>query len=320
MFRFGIHSREQLTPAKLEGFIKGRKLIALDLYSALDEWTPAERNKLQERMLSQFSLHNRTFKYTITRRFPDFDRLAVSEIASRFPAGQPVRVHDIAVSDGRTSYDFYTELSRLYRDRLAFVASDYAPYVYVLKRTHSARRIVIDDDAHILQVTTPPFVFNTVRFESVWLYPVNHIVRQLVVRLYARPLLSAYQSGEPDVKRRRIDLLCPEYRSCVEKTVNCRFESYDILSGPTEQFDVIRAMNVLNQSYFSRAQLQRGVANIVRSLNDNGLFIAGSNTKQGTVVNGGVFRKSGDSLVTVATSGEGSKHLVQAFKPTNGDR
>ena len=85
------------------------------------------------------------------------------------------------------------------------------------------------------------------------------------------------------------------------------FESYDLLSGPTNRFDIIRVMNVLNCSYFPEAQLRRAVENIVRSLNEGGLFITGSNTKQGTIVNGGIYEKKGDHMKKLETSGKGSQ-------------
>ena len=79
------------------------------------------------------------------------------------------------------------------------------------------------------------------------------------------------------------------------------------MSGPMGRFDVIRAMNVLNKGYFTDAQLRRALANIVLSLNENGLFITGSNTAQGTVVDGGIYKMMGGRLEQVMSSGAGSQ-------------
>jgi hypothetical protein len=196
MFKLGIFKNEQLTPDHLQGFVNSRKFIALDLYNSLDGLPPAEIDEIQERMLRWFRVHNGVLKCTYARRFDDFDRLSVSAIATHLPTSQIIRVHDIGVSDGRTSCDLYDHLNRLYGGRLDFLASDYAPYLYVLKRTHSRNRLVVDDQQHVLQIVTPPFVFITVgRRERITPYPLNFLIRQLVTVLYARPLLERYKAG-----------------------------------------------------------------------------------------------------------------------------
>jgi SAM-dependent methyltransferase len=309
MLPLGIFTQEQLTPANLEGVFNSWQFIALDLYNSLDDLPQAERDKIQERMLGRFPIQNGTFKYTHARRFDDFDRLSLSAIAASFLAGQNIRVHDIGVSDGRTSCDFYGHLNLLYGERLDFLASDYTPYLYVLKRKHSTRRLIIDEQDHILQIIIPPFVFNVVRPESMKLYSLNHLTGYLatITTFYTRPLLKAYKAGRPDIERTKLELLCRECRACIAKKETFRFERYDVLSGPTNHCDIIRVMNVLNYCYFPEAQLRRAVENIVRSLNEGGLLITGSNLEQGTIVNGGIYKKNGDHMERLETSGKGSQ-------------
>src|SRR5271167_4241166 len=108
-------------------------------------------------MLRWFRLRNGVQKRTYSRRFEDFDRLAFSVIAAHFSTAQNIRVHDIGASDGRASCGLYEHLNHLYGDRLRFLASDYAPYLYVLKRAQGASRLIIDDQQQVLQIITPPF-------------------------------------------------------------------------------------------------------------------------------------------------------------------
>ena len=97
-----------------------------------------------------------------------FDLFSLSAIAANFSTEQDIRIHDIGVSDGRTSCGFFDHLNHLYGERLVFLASDYAPYLYVLKRTHSTNRLIIDDQQHVLQIIiTPPFVFIVGRPERI---------------------------------------------------------------------------------------------------------------------------------------------------------
>ncbi|MGC2372111.1 MAG: hypothetical protein WA474_23785 [Candidatus Sulfotelmatobacter sp.] len=308
MFKFGIFKKEHLTPDHLEGFVNSRKFIALDLYNSLDGLPLAEIDKIQERMLRRFRVHNGVLKYTYARRFDDFDRLSISAIAAHFPTSQFIRVHDIGVSDGRTSCDLYEHLNRLYGGRLDFLASDYAPFLYVLKRTHGTNRLIVDDQQHVLQIVTPPFVFIEVGWrERIMPYPLNFLIRHLVTVLYARPLLERYRAGSPDIQRTRIELCGRACRACMSKQNNFRFDAYDVFSGSTERFDVIRAMNILNYSYFSELQLIQAAENIVHSLKEGGLFVTGSNDERGTVVNGGIYRETNGRLQRIDTSGNGSE-------------
>ena len=308
MFKLGIFKREQLTPDHLEGFVNSRKFIALDLYNSLDGLPPAEIDKIQERILRRFRVHNGVLKSTYARRFDEFDRMSISAIAAHFPTSQFIRVHDIGVSDGRTSCDLYDHLNRLYGGQLNFRASDYAPFLYVLKRTHRANRLIVDDQQHVLQIVTPPFVFIELGWrERIMPYPLNFLIRHLVRVFYARPLLEHYKAGSPDIQRTRIELVGRVCRDYMSKQSNFHFDAYDIFSGPTERFDVIRAMNILNYSYFSELQLRQAAKNIVHSLKEGGLFVTGSNDEQGTVVNGGIYREIKGRLQRIHTSGNGSE-------------
>jgi hypothetical protein len=200
----------------------------------------------------------------------------------------------------------------MYGGRLNFLASDYAPYLYVLKRTHGRNRLIVDDQHHILQIVTPPFVFITVgRRERITPYPLNFLIRQLAIVFYAHPLLQRYKAGSPDIQRTRIELFGRACRAYMSKHDNFRFEAYDVFSGSfsgsPERFDIIRAMNVLNCAYFSQPQLIRALENIVQSLNEGGMFITGSNDERGTVVHGGIYMETKGRLQRINTSGNGSE-------------
>jgi hypothetical protein len=150
-------------------------------------------------------------------------------------------------------------------------------------------------------------VFIVVRPESIKLYPLNHAVRYFVTKFYAQPLLNAYKAGRPGIERTRLELLSRKCREYVAEKKTFEFDSYDVLSGPRGCFDVIRAMNVLNYSYFPEAQLKQAVENIRLSLNEGGLLVTGSNVEAGTVVNGGIYRKNGTRMELLAQSGDGSQ-------------
>ncbi|MFM8454083.1 MAG: hypothetical protein ACKOAD_03755 [Gammaproteobacteria bacterium] len=70
--------------------------------------------------------------------------------------------------------------------------------------------------------------------------------------------------------------------------------------------DAIRAMNVLNISYFSNDEFSQVMRNLYEVLTENGLLITGSNQEAGTLVNGGIYQKAGGGFLKIFNSGEGS--------------
>jgi hypothetical protein len=168
-------------------------------------------------------------------------------------------------------------------------------------------RLIIDDQQHVLQIITPPFVFIVFHVESRTLHPLDYLIQLFLTALYVRPLLKAYRAGRPGIESTKLELLCQECRAYTSAQNNFRFDRYDVLSGPTERFDIIRAMNVLNHDYFSEAQLKSAVKNIIQSLSQGGLFITGSNMERGTEVNGGIYKKVKNRMERIEMSGKGSK-------------
>jgi hypothetical protein len=307
LFKLGIVSREQLTADHLEGLLNSHKFIALDLYNGLDGLPEDEVDKIQERALSWFRVQNGVLKNSRAHRFDSFDHLSFSVIAEKCSSHREVRVHDIGASDGRASCVLYHLLNQRFAERLHFMATDSTPYLSVLKRARGRSRLIVDDQQNVLQVIMPPFVLIVIRRPTskrqYYLNPMIH----LAMFFYARPVLKDYKSGSPNVQQTRLELLCPQCRSLIRQRRNFRFSTYDVLSGPTEHFDVIRAMNLLNRSYFSEVQLTKALENIFESLTESGLFITGSNDGQETAVNGGIYKKAGNRLERIETSGAGSQ-------------
>ena len=66
-------------------------------------------------------------------------------------------------------------------------------------------------------------------------------------------------------------------------------------------------MNVLNLVYFSETNLKKAISNIIACLNEGGVLVTGSNLEAGSMVNGGIYKKSGRRLEKLATSGSGSQ-------------
>ena len=106
-------------------------------------------------------------------------------------------------------------------------------------------------------------------------------------------------------EKQEIILLCKECKKLREDP-RFTFQAYDLLAGPLGHQHIIRAMNILNKSYFSPLRMERAVAHIADSLNEGGLLITGSNEDGGSTVNGGVYKKIGHRFEMLHQSGAGA--------------
>ena len=85
-------------------------------------------------------------------------------------------------------------------------------------------------------------------------------------------------------------------------------QQHDLLQAFKEQtqINIMRVMNVLNPSYFSKNELSIIINNIYVALTMDGLFITGSNQNPGSIVDGGIYQKTIKGFKQLAISGNGS--------------
>ena len=300
MLKTGIHHRKQLIRARLEASWGRRKFVSIELYPEIAD-EGADSEWLRQHTLARFALANGTYKTTYASRFPEFDRNTLRIIRQVFPAPERLEVHDLAVSDGRTSVEFFGALSEEYGDRVRFRASDSDPRVFVLRHPGARTRAVVDADGNLLQIVSPPFVFNVPKSESRLLYPLNHLLRWRLNETSVRRLLR-----DPNAERRAVELVHP---SCARLSASDpRFElvRHDIAQPAYAVFDVVRAMNILNPSYFERAAMERISGLLCESVAPGGLLVTGSNLEPGSTVEGSVFLKEGSGMRELWAAGQGS--------------
>lgn len=304
MLKPGIHRLDQLRLEHLTSWWGRRKLIAIDLYPQIAAANLPDRDELQQHALLRFALANGTFKRTYGGRFRDFDREAIAIALDAFPPPCALRVHDMAVSDGRTSVDFFEALAERYGQGLRFHASDLVPYVWRLQRAGEPLRVIVDDEDHVLQVIRPPFVFSVPRPEDVRLYPLNHAIRRMLQARAVPRLLAAAAAGQAE--RTRIDLVHAECAKRVRDDARFELTQHDITRPVGSEFHVVRAMNILNPDYFDAATLEQIVGHVCGSVAEGGVLVTGSNQGPDSPVLGSIFRKSGGRFEELHASAGGS--------------
>ncbi len=312
MLKTGIHSLRDLKSGKKDCtfFRKELKNASISLYEA----ACAEKNadSLTQRILLLFSDRRGAYKRTYSKRFNLFDKKVYEILKQKFRSMDSIKAHDVGVSDGRTSVDFFTKVYVLF-PKIQFTASDYNPTIKILKTKRL--KVALTESNQLLEITYSPFVFNAVKRDSYRHYPLNHVIRKIIELFLVAPLLRSYQKGI--VKAKSVFLFAPSAINLQKKNQHFNLSQHDVLNPFKETYTFIRAMNVLNPSYFSNDDFQKIVQHMYDGLENNGLLITGSNQEANSTVDGAVYKKNKNGFGLVWTSGKGSQihdHLIE-FTP-----
>lgn len=296
----GIYKRSQLKDnIKFKNIFHDHKRCSITLYNQILDEPNADR--IAERILLLFTDERGVYKRTYSKRFEEFDAFVIERIQETFDPGTTLTLHDFGVSDARTSVDFFHRIAAFYRDFI-FDASDYDPAVHVIES--GRMKLTINSRGRLLEIVWPPFVFNKMKRDSLIKYPLNYLLCLFATRFLARPLLRKHGSGQ--IKSERICLFAPVALRLEKTDARFHLMQQDLLSPINEAVHIIRAMNILNRSYFSDAEIVTIMRNIHSELLDGGLFVTGSNQDSNTIVNGAIFQKQVDRFVKQWSFGQGS--------------
>lgn len=287
MIKLGVHSLPQLlSKGRLTNFGAERKVSITLLNQVLDL---PDCGHHHEQILFGFSDDRGAYKRTATSRFEEFDDRALATVQEHCDCTRLVRVHDAGVSNAQTAVDFYHRMAAACPD-LEYQASDYDPHVTIIRSGRLA--VGLSSNDNVVEVAYPPFVFHPYKLERALLYPVNHIVRMLLLKFAVPDLVRRYQAGQLSAAQiEHVALFCPAAQQLQASPASFDLLQHDLLNPGLTDFTCFRAMNVLNDTYFSDAQFGVVLSNIWQALNRGGLFITGSNMDAGTQVQGGVYRK-----------------------------
>ncbi len=286
MFKTGITDINKLLGEKSKTFLlKEFKNTTITLYDQILNESNAE--ELSEKVLVFFSDERGAYKRTYNNRFNKFDDAAIDLIKTFFSSENILTVQDMGVSDGRTSCDFFEKIVQFF-PLIAFYASDYNGYVLVLEKGKT--KITLSHRENLLEVLFPPFVFNIAKRDSYRYYPINHLVRLMHHWLVVNPLLKEYKNGNH--RARKLLLFSPRAINLSKTDQRFKLLQHDLLMPFHKQSHIIRAMNVLNPSYFSETEFTKVLSNIYNGLYLGSFLITGSNQDAGSDVDGGIYKKN----------------------------
>ncbi len=317
MLNTGIYNLQQLTGLKLDSFLGCRKRILISLYSSLKTSGIQDSERLQQLVLLNFTTAGGVYKRTCAERFFEFDKMVSGICVEKFSGKQTIQIHDMGVSDGRTSVDFYKVMANvLSPGAVSYLATDITPYVDVLTESGNKLSVVIDPEEKLVQFCRPPFVCNVAKPERILLFPVNRFVCWYFKTFKIHQFLERYKKDTTAFSTDRIDLVCDSFKQIMEQNPSVNFDGYNLLQPIEKQFDIVRAMNVLNPGYFNNDQLQIAIGHVFDSLNPGGLFITGRNQTAESVVDGSVFIKTDKRFEIINSMGNKSpiEALVRNYK------
>ena len=306
MLKFGTYSLEQLTRSRtslMNRYV--RRTCYVGLYEDAGSINDVLGRRLQEDILSEFTVASGVFKRTSKERMAAFDNAAITIINDLHYRRKPLVVHDMAVSDGRTACDFFLTLSADLDDSIEFYATDVCLKVTAVREPGRRTTVVVDDKNNVLQLMRPPFVLPMRGIES-WLFPMNRLLRIVLMHTTAKRVLERYKSGDEELERREVQLVCREARRLLEQRKNFHLDEYDVFERAPRPYSVVRAMNIFNLSYFPESAIAAALINVYESLEEQGLFIVGSNGDAGSTVDGGIYEKRGGGFSCVCSTGKGS--------------
>jgi hypothetical protein len=311
MYQPGIYNISQLSSSLEEEIpFVATKPIAIDLYAQIDKLDARKQGLFEERILN-FAFSDCSYKKTHSHRFDDFDEKIVAYLEKNLAHDKKYKIHDLGASDGRTSFEFFLRLEKKF-SALDFLASDKNIFVEVFSDAkNKARKIVKDESGKILQIILPPFVLNiyspqrslAFKIKKTLLYPVNPILAKLMLIPLFRNLFIKIDGEE----KTRIALLQNKVIELARSKNNFHVSSYDMFQKNPDDFDIIRAMNVINASCFNAEEVKKIMANIFSSLKEGGLFIVGSNKSAASAVNGDLIIKKNGRLESLIKFGDGAQ-------------
>jgi hypothetical protein len=306
VLKLGIYRLDQLCRSRA-GLLRGylRRACYVGLYEDAGSVDGELGRKLEEQVLFGFSVANGVFKRTSKDRMGDFDDATIAAVKRLSCRDRLLVVHDMAVSDARTAYDLFLKLSAALNDSIEFYATDLALKVTAIRKCGSRTRVVVDGNNNIVQLVYPPFVLPMRAIES-WLFPINRLLRVVLMRVVANRVVKQRQLGDPELECRELQLICREARTLLAARSNFHLDEYDLFEQAPRSYGLIRAMNIFNLTYFPAAAIEVALVNVFESLEEGGLFVVGSNGDAGSMVNGGIYAKQGGCFSAVYTSGSGA--------------
>ncbi len=235
------------------------------------------QEELERKFFATIRQCNGTYKYTYEKRLDDLNSL----VAGLLPPSRPLRLMDVAVSSGITTLDWVNSLDRL-GIQYTMTAGDLNLRAYLLSFGRHLH-VLVDGSGYPLQydifghaVTNPP----PRRMLPLYLPWILFLRLALTARFELLRRLASRAGGHDDTESMTNCRLVTLVSSRLVSNDRIELIEDDILNNHTirNRYDVIRAANILNRSYFDEPALAAILANLRQRLVEGGLLVVCSTT------------------------------------------
>ncbi|MCF6240449.1 MAG: hypothetical protein L3J74_03785 [Bacteroidales bacterium] len=240
-------------------------------------------NAVLEKFYQDIYVENKTSKKTANMRFNDVDSIALKYLNYN----RKQYIHDIAVSSGITSDNFYEYLKKKNINFQMDISDKYSQIS--VKKGFTTK--VYDADNN-LSFAYWGFFFagdKNIFFPlTVFLYK---IIRKFDKNYdFNYSLYLFHPNILEKVKKQKINVV-----------------SYDIFQTTIkEKYDFVRCMNILNKTYFTDNQIMTALENIKQSIKENGILLIGRTNNKGTN-NASIFQKKANKFIFMEDINKGSE-------------
>ena len=217
---------------------------------------------------------NNTAKSTKVKRFKDID-----DVSLKYLNPDENVVHDIAVSNGVTSVEFYDKIKQSGKNAEFYISDKYSTYCF----TGNFITKVFSVDKKLIC----GYVF--------FILADNHINRIFFMSHLLFHFLKLFSVPE---QLSKISLYDKKTISFIENKLIQEI-SYDVFDANIDdKFTFIRCMNLLQLPYFSEQQITIALENIKLSLKDSGIFQIGRTSQDGTN-NVSIYKKIASKFIVL---------------------
>jgi hypothetical protein len=255
--------------------------------------------ELEDAFFRAMRLPNGTLKTTCAERLSDLNEL----VSEHLPPDRPLNIKDVAVSSGISTVEWSNELSKRGIDH-RMTATDLTIFGLLISFTNELR-VLFDSRGAILQVDIadyPVYPRLSGRLNRLLAGIPSRLAGRFAARQMARCIGSPQDS--PASFMRRVELVTPQLR---ELAIELREEDLANPDTSEQRWDVIRAANILNRSYFGEPALRMMLESLTTSLKPGGV-LAVCRTEPDKRNHGSVWRlQPGRSLELLGRVGRGSE-------------
>jgi hypothetical protein len=247
-----------------------------------------------------------TTRTTFRHRMGDVDEVALRLMRQNYRSDNELIVQDRAASNCLTSTEWAEQILAVF-PRAHFEASDKLLYLFRISLP-GGRTYFVEPGGQPLQYVESPFV--------VCLYPrepyrflLNQFIAATAKWSFRRLSLPENLADSAENKKYRVDKIScihPEARSLIQTDPRFTVCERSVFQR-TPGLDVLRTMNILNLTYFSRKQLDDGIQAASESLKPGGLWIVGRTLEKSQTNHVTYFRRTDKKWEILERIGNGSE-------------